>query len=54
MRLALAAVLLAACTDNTVVVVPVIDLPVNDTAQATALDAKADAIVSDRTRRRSC
>jgi hypothetical protein len=39
MRLALAAVLLAACTDNTVVVVPVIDLPVNDTAQATALDS---------------
>ncbi len=30
--------LLAACTDNTVVVTPIIDIPTNDTAQALGLD----------------
>lgn len=38
MRCALAAILLAACTDNTVIVTPVIDIPANDTAQALQLD----------------
>lgn len=38
MRAALATILLAACADNTVVVTPIIDIPVNDTAQALALD----------------
>jgi hypothetical protein len=38
MRFALAAILLAACTDNTVVVRPIIDIPANDTAQAIPLD----------------
>jgi hypothetical protein len=30
--------LLSACTDNTVIVTPIIDIPANDTARATALD----------------
>lgn len=38
MRFAPALILCAACTDNTVVVTPIIDIPVNDTAQALALD----------------
>lgn len=38
MRLALALILCGACTDNTVVVTPIVDIPVNDTAQALALD----------------
>jgi hypothetical protein len=39
MRLVLAACMLAACTDNTVVVTPIVDIPANDTAQAIALDS---------------
>jgi hypothetical protein len=39
MRLAIAATLLAGCTDNTVVVTPIVDIPANDTAQAIALDS---------------
>ncbi len=38
MRLVLALAACAACTDNTVVVTPLIDIPTNDTAQALALD----------------
>ncbi len=38
MRFGLAAILLAACTDNTVILTPVIDIPANDTAQALQLD----------------
>jgi hypothetical protein len=49
MRLALASMLLAACTDNTVVVVPVIDIPVNDTAQAIALDSITLSVAHART-----
>src|SRR5262245_56094054 len=39
MRSILAIGMCAACTDNTVIVRPVIDIPINDTAQATALDS---------------
>ena len=37
MRVVLAIGLLAACTDNTVVVTPIIDIPINDDAQALEL-----------------
>ncbi|HEY5947113.1 MAG TPA: hypothetical protein VIV40_16535 [Kofleriaceae bacterium] len=39
MRWLLAIGLCAACTDNTVVVTPIIDIPANDTAQAIGLDS---------------
>ena len=38
MRPALALVVLAGCTDNTVTVTPIIDIPLNDTAQVVDLD----------------
>lgn len=38
MRYLPAIALLAACTDNTVIIAPVVDIPANDTAQAIALD----------------
>lgn len=39
MKATLAVVALAGCTDNTVVITPVIDVPVNDTASAFPLDS---------------
>lgn len=38
MRPALALLVLAGCTDNTVIVTPIIDIPLNDTAQVVDLD----------------
>ncbi len=38
MKRALVITVLAACTDNTVLVTPIVDIPANDTAQALALD----------------
>jgi hypothetical protein len=39
MRHAIALVACAACTDNTVVIAPIVDIPGNDTAQAIGLDS---------------